>query len=896
MRNFMRQIIASLLLFVLPINAFATGGVVNGQQVNSTITNNAFLFKNANDTEPFTITWNKESINKQITTPSDPASGYNKSYFKSDNNFYIEDSSGNETKVSNAAINQLTGDVLAGPGFGSQVATVALVGGQSSGSVATATVLANTATNLNTASTIVKRDSSGNFSAGTISAATFTGSAASTLNSLSITNGQSVGTSLTLNGSLLLAQTTDSTTTGASVALSVSNPTTALTNASLTSIGSIASPVTGQVITLINKTGASITIRNEYTSATAVNRILTGSGSDLTLTTDASVIVNYNSQDTRWHVVGGSGSGGLNAKGVSDVGYSSISNVQVPSYQLTTAGTGTGLIETANGNILRNQNFQGTNASDNWTVSNSTASTDTTSFVTGTKQSLKLTLSAQSGIILNQSVTPPTGMEVSGNWEYNVTLKTALTGVSVCPVQNAIEITTSCVSVSSDGAYHSYPINYPASSIANGIDVKVASSSTGTVNIGAAYVGPARNIGSTNSPDTFAYANNIAGGAYTSGTTFPFTNVIVDTVGGFSAGAYTVKVASTCTASASIYSNTSSADSILLKKNGTTIGSGYGTQSATAPQSLHITPVTFTAAINDVITVTKSVSVTLDASNTEYWVSIRCTPSSSQQVQSIATVSASWAGTSTLSGSTTTTGSFVDPASVTGTVTAGPSKSITCTAASSLVGISCTLPALDNYQVCYTGYIADSATPQNVQVKLIDSSAVVAVGLQRADIAYANATSSVGGCSNYLATSTTPTFKLQEQISGGTGTVNLTGFSIVRTGQGIPAVVGIGSVTSNSAGADAVAYALSPTACTSTPCTITTQSGVNSVTRNSVGNYTLNITPGVFSSTPGCTCSSTGSVCGDFTFTSATSINFITLNSSFASTDGGFFISCIGHR
>lgn len=78
------------------------------------------------------------------------------------------------------AIDGLISDVLAtGPGV--VTATVAFVGGSSAASVHTAELLANAATSLNTASTIVRRDASGNFAAGTITASllgsstTFTG-------------------------------------------------------------------------------------------------------------------------------------------------------------------------------------------------------------------------------------------------------------------------------------------------------------------------------------------------------------------------------------------------------------------------------------------------------------------------------------------------------------------------------------------------------------------------------------------------------------------------------------------------------------------------------------------------------------------------------------------------
>lgn len=63
----------------------------------------------------------------------------------------------------------LTGDVTA-TGPGSVAATVVSVGGSSAANVHSAELIANAATDVNTASTVVKRDSSGNFSAGNITA------------------------------------------------------------------------------------------------------------------------------------------------------------------------------------------------------------------------------------------------------------------------------------------------------------------------------------------------------------------------------------------------------------------------------------------------------------------------------------------------------------------------------------------------------------------------------------------------------------------------------------------------------------------------------------------------------------------------------------------------------
>jgi len=67
-----------------------------------------------------------------------------------------------------SGITALTSDVSAS-GSGSIAATVNSVGGSSAANIHSAELAANAATNLNTASTIVKRDASGNFSAGSVS-------------------------------------------------------------------------------------------------------------------------------------------------------------------------------------------------------------------------------------------------------------------------------------------------------------------------------------------------------------------------------------------------------------------------------------------------------------------------------------------------------------------------------------------------------------------------------------------------------------------------------------------------------------------------------------------------------------------------------------------------------
>jgi hypothetical protein len=95
---------------------------------------------------------------------------------------------------------KLAGDL----GGTADLPTVAKVGGSTASSINAATVLANAATNANTASAIVKRDASGNFSAGTITAnitgnltGTVTGNATNVTGTVAVANGGSGATSLT---------------------------------------------------------------------------------------------------------------------------------------------------------------------------------------------------------------------------------------------------------------------------------------------------------------------------------------------------------------------------------------------------------------------------------------------------------------------------------------------------------------------------------------------------------------------------------------------------------------------------------------------------------------------------------------------------------------------------
>lgn len=133
----------------------------------------------------------------------------------------------------------------------------------------------------------------------------------STLNTsgLATLNSLSVSGNADFNGLILFA-TTDDTVSGANA--TVGTPTTKvirLTNASLTSIDGIPAAADATEIILENVTGVTITVNNE-TGATAGNRILTGTGSNITLFNNASLLLSYDNTSSRWRVISNLGATG----------------------------------------------------------------------------------------------------------------------------------------------------------------------------------------------------------------------------------------------------------------------------------------------------------------------------------------------------------------------------------------------------------------------------------------------------------------------------------------------------------------------------------------------------------------------------------------------------------
>ena len=124
---------------------------------------------------------------------------------------------------------------------------------------------------------------------------------------------------LTVNGTSAFMFGTDYTTTGAQSDVAINTSSTIRYNgtAAATFYG-VAAGTNGQIIHLHNASSYTLTLSNQSSSdATAASRIITGTGADLTVASNASVIMQYDTTASRWRVIGGSGGGALS--GLSDV-------------------------------------------------------------------------------------------------------------------------------------------------------------------------------------------------------------------------------------------------------------------------------------------------------------------------------------------------------------------------------------------------------------------------------------------------------------------------------------------------------------------------------------------------------------------------------------------------
>jgi hypothetical protein len=237
----------------------------------------------------------------------------------------------------------------------------------------------------------------------------------------SITGQKTFSGNTVISGESSFQEVVDSTTTGSNALLVPTGSCVRLTNASLVSIEMISNVTNGKFLILTNSTGADISLLNN-TGATASQRILTGSGTNLTLKNNQTLALSYSSNSSRWQALASDPSVTLTG-GVTGTGSGTISTTVVTNANLTGVVTSVGnATDIANGAItnamLANAavaNLSGTNTGDQSSVTGNSGSTD----------ALK---SATTTVNVSSSAAPTTGQVLTATSSTAATWQTPAAG------------------------------------------------------------------------------------------------------------------------------------------------------------------------------------------------------------------------------------------------------------------------------------------------------------------------------------------------------------------------------------------------------------------------------------------------------------------------------------
>lgn len=577
-------------------------------------------------------------------------------------------------------------------------------------------------------------------------------------------------------------------------------------------------------------------------------------------------------------------------------------NLTVPNNQITLLGGLDGMIETGNNNWLIDPGFEGgTLSTANVVAGSVVASLTGSSFFLGKKAGQFVTTSTN-GEVYRQTV-PQTGIYVGTSGYANLEIYAYVANPNAMPLQicagtyNGATFTDSqCAALSLTGGFQRTPSVYVIVTPSLGTDVvgyriKTTSSSSNTLYVDNAYLGPAsfaglgatsawtpyaltigavttppgqgtgvtkaawwRQVG-TNMEIMFQYTQTGAGTAGSGAYLFPLpTGYNIDTTKtGLAFPGGPILGYAKLSALAGSTGGTTPMGHMLL------YGGAANTLLMIGPQTNQEATAAVGSAYYPLSTATMSYSFQVTVPIVEFQSSVTVAPSN--QVPYYPVYSASFGSGGAVGNAT--------PSTFTGNASLANTSEYTVTFGTNFFTTApvCTATPLDSN----TGA---SAPIVKVLTQATTSSVVIKT--------YSNLAAATAFGFNLHCQSTTPLSAPVPMI------IN----SVVSDSPGVEKTVRVsfGGVTEGAGG------------CGATPCTIYRQSGsVSSITRNGTGSYTLNFPAGTFSGPPTCTCSLFGlggaGWCSRATAVpTTTAFGLITLNASAGVSDGAAEVLCIGPK
>lgn len=179
------------------------------------------------------------------------------------------------------------------------------------------------------------------------------------------------------------------------------------------------------------------------------------------------------------------------AKGQQQASGTAATTIQVPENQATKVSASATLLETGNKNLLVNPSFEHSTFSTGWTSSGCSALAGSgAGLVAHGMNSYRIFCTAATPSLQQESTTNASALAGSQMLAM-VRVKTALTDVKVCAVQDSVVSTTLCVDVQSNDSFAiPYKVPFVAGSTSSGIWIGSASSKSGSIYVDDAFVGP----------------------------------------------------------------------------------------------------------------------------------------------------------------------------------------------------------------------------------------------------------------------------------------------------------------------------------------------------------------------------------------------------------------------